>query len=285
MKLIFSRKGADSTNLGIPSPILPSGRMVSLPIPGQRSPHRYRDIQMGDEHLGRFVEDLTSEDDEYTEESIAHHDPDLVRESMEREEGWRPILGQTGAAETHLRNQGVDSGDLFLFFGWFRRVHEEGGEYTYVDSAPNIHALFGWLQIDRRVSTYDRDELPEWALSHTHLSREPRKDNDSVYLAKEKLELPGLEVDLPGGGTFGDFDPRLQLTAEGESRSLWSLPSCFYPDGDKPPLSYNPKDNWTREDGRALLQTNGPGQEYVLDCDQYEGVEEWSADLFNDILR
>ena len=33
MKLIFSRKGFDSSAGGIPSPILPDGRMISLPIP------------------------------------------------------------------------------------------------------------------------------------------------------------------------------------------------------------------------------------------------------------
>jgi hypothetical protein len=37
MKLILSRKGFDSSTGGIPSPIFPDGRMVSLPIPDKSS--------------------------------------------------------------------------------------------------------------------------------------------------------------------------------------------------------------------------------------------------------
>lgn len=37
MKLILSRKGFDTHNGGGPSPILPDGRMLSLPIPERRT--------------------------------------------------------------------------------------------------------------------------------------------------------------------------------------------------------------------------------------------------------
>ncbi len=33
MKVVLSRKGFDSANGGIPSPIMPDGTMLSLPIP------------------------------------------------------------------------------------------------------------------------------------------------------------------------------------------------------------------------------------------------------------
>ena len=33
MKIILSRKGFDSKNGGFPSPVLPDGKMMSLPIP------------------------------------------------------------------------------------------------------------------------------------------------------------------------------------------------------------------------------------------------------------
>ena len=35
MKIILSRKGFDSSNGGISSPILPDGTLLSLPIPGK----------------------------------------------------------------------------------------------------------------------------------------------------------------------------------------------------------------------------------------------------------
>jgi len=32
-----------------------------------------------------------------------------------------PIFGQINAAQSHLENNNVKEGDLFLFFGWFRK--------------------------------------------------------------------------------------------------------------------------------------------------------------------
>ena len=48
----------------------------------------------------------------------AHADPDLIAGARKRGAGWLPSLGQIGAASGHLRNQGVQVGDLFLFYGW-----------------------------------------------------------------------------------------------------------------------------------------------------------------------
>lgn len=37
MKVVLSRKGMDSRAGGIPSPILPDGTLLSLPIPNEKS--------------------------------------------------------------------------------------------------------------------------------------------------------------------------------------------------------------------------------------------------------
>ncbi len=42
--MILSRKGFDSTYGGCPSPILPYGTMVSMPIPGTSMDCKYSDI-------------------------------------------------------------------------------------------------------------------------------------------------------------------------------------------------------------------------------------------------
>jgi len=47
MKVILSRKGFDSAYGGYPSPILPDGKMVSLPIPLEDS-IRYSDLKIGE---------------------------------------------------------------------------------------------------------------------------------------------------------------------------------------------------------------------------------------------
>jgi len=44
MKVILSRKGFDSGTGGYPSPILPDGTLLSLPIPDATSDIKYSDI-------------------------------------------------------------------------------------------------------------------------------------------------------------------------------------------------------------------------------------------------
>jgi len=117
MKLIFSRKGFDSSAGGVPSPIFPDGRMVSLPIPDERSKVSYADISYNGASLGPLVAQLTG--GRIPAHSRAHIDPDLAQDSLPRLAGWRPIFGQTGPAQGHLRNNGVGLGDLFYSSGSF----------------------------------------------------------------------------------------------------------------------------------------------------------------------
>ena len=42
-----------------------------------------------------------------------------------------PLFGQVGAAQGHLIKQKVSEGDIFLFFGWFRPVETELGDFKY----------------------------------------------------------------------------------------------------------------------------------------------------------
>ena len=127
MRVILSRKGFDSGAGGCPSPILPDGRLLSLPIPDVASPLRYRDLQAGDVDLGELVEQLTG--GRYPAGHPAHLDPDLQVGTLARAPHWRPLLGQSGSAQGHLLNQGVGVGDLFLFFGLFQPVKHEGGRW------------------------------------------------------------------------------------------------------------------------------------------------------------
>jgi len=48
MKVIFSRKGFDSEFGGYPSPILPNGQIISLPIPDPEDDIRYSDVKAGE---------------------------------------------------------------------------------------------------------------------------------------------------------------------------------------------------------------------------------------------
>jgi hypothetical protein len=141
MRIIFSRKGFDSSSGGKPSPMMPDGRMVSLPIPDKQSSIRYGDIRWQEYDLGSLVSNLTG--GRIPASDFAHLDPDINRESLSRHSEWLPIFGQTGAAQGHLRKNGVQAGDIFLFFGLFRNVINTGGKLLWDTRSPLRHVLWG----------------------------------------------------------------------------------------------------------------------------------------------
>lgn len=284
MKIILSRKGFDSGTGQVASPILPSGELCWLPIPESRPSSRskrYAEIMMGARSLGAVVNDLTR--GKIQPETPAHLDPDLNFGSIPRLENWKPIFGQAGAAERHLQNQGVKEGDVFVFFGWFRQVELVRGKYQYIINAPDLHIIFGWLQIERRLPVDNNMlSIPEWALSHPHCKREKYSSIDSIYIATDRINLPNAVIDLPGAGTFRRFSPALCLTAPGMSRSVWQLPGWFHPSGKKSTLSYHHcLKRWTLENGYVLLNSVGRGQEFVLNCEEYPESVDWLCNLLN----
>src|SRR5437868_5032399 len=139
MKIILSRKGFDSGTGKVASPIFPSGEMCSLPIPESRPDKRrrsYGEIMAGGREPGEVVADLTG--GRVTPGDAAHLDPDLSYARIPRQAGWRPLFGQTGASESHLRGSRVKDGDVFIFYGWFREVEQVAGSYRYVQGAPDL---------------------------------------------------------------------------------------------------------------------------------------------------
>jgi hypothetical protein len=278
MKIILSRKGFDSSEGRVASPILPSGGLCWLPIPTRHHGIRYGEIVCGDTNLGPIVSDLTR--GRLTPNDRAHLDPDLRLASTPRERGWRPLFGQTGAAQGHLSRQGVAEGDLFLFYAWFRKAVPIDGRYQYVDGAPDLHVVFGWLQIGQIISSTDAGRAPRWARYHPHFNRPLSYANDCVYVARSRAEIPGRRLDLAGAGVFESSQPRLCLTAPGRSRSVWQLPSWFCPTGRKSALSYHGgPQRWNPQGDQVLLDCVGRGQEFVLDCEHYPEATSWLADI------
>ncbi len=278
MKLILSRKGFDSSSGGCPSPLLPDGSALSLPIPDPLSPLRYGELQGC---VARMVADLTR--GRLGSGDPVHLDPDLVRSARPRHRGWRPVLGQAGAAQGHLAAQGVAAGDLFLFFGLFRPVEQRGGRWRFVPGSRSQHQLWGWLQVGevRRVSELTPQER-RWCAYHPHCHGE-RAANNTLYLAAPKLTLPGWASELPGAGTLTGCGPELVLTApEATSPSLWRLPAAFMPMGGRSPLTYHQRsDRWRRVGDECRLRSAARGQEFVLETADYPGVQAWLVELLS----
>lgn len=282
MKLILSRKGFDSASGGVPSPIFPDGRMVSLPIPDKQSLVTYGDIQYKDGSIGPLAEGLTK--GRIPSHYRAHIDPDLVQDSLPRQPGWRPIFGQTGRAQSHLRNNGVGPGDIFRFFGLFRSVEKLNGSYTWVRDSRPYHVIWGWLQVAEVLDL--GSGLPhgyEWAKYHPHFNRgiDP---NNVIYIARRHLKIGGLAEIFPGAGTFTYFSQSRKLTAsDAQSVTTWDIPSWFHPGEHRNPLTYHTdSQRWWKRGDRTVLKSVARGQEFVLNRDDYPEAIHWACNLIRD---
>ncbi|MFQ6539430.1 MULTISPECIES: hypothetical protein [Aphanothece] len=252
MKLILSRKGSDSSYGKRPSPIGSDGSMISIPIPEDGFKHgiTYNSI--------RGLPQVLS--------GPAHLDPDLRKQARSRKPGWKPAFGQCDAALTHLLNQGVGKGDLFVFYGWFNGPGLP---------AKGSHVIWGWLQVGD-IYWPGLQNLPDWLRDHPHACPylKPHSSN-AIYTATDKLNIDGVNG-LPGAGTFDIFRSCLRLSY-GEKMSHWCVPSALVPScQSSQTISRHTRKNYTDlGDGTAVLATKSPGQEYVIDCDKHPASLEW----------
>lgn len=219
MKLILSRKGFDSSFGGCASPILPDGTMLSMPIPGN-GPLSFDQIQYRDISGDILWKQLAPK--RYDPRSRCHLDPDIRAEWwLSLPHGWEPSFGQCDAAQSHLQNQGVGIGDIFLFFGWFRRVEYSAGRFHFVQSAPDVQAIYGYLQIGEILSGNAIRERFPW---HPHADAAFQNiKNNTLYVPTRELCLDGQRMGLPGSGTLCYNEKRV-LTAPGQGRRYWKLP-------------------------------------------------------------
>ncbi len=321
MKIVISRKGFDGAHGGIASPIITLANgaqaMYSLPIPSQRSTCGYEDITWNGTSLQSIIRSLRPR---LQMPNTPHLDPDLVAGAVAgRLPGWRAVFGQSGAQETQLRNQHVDNvhsetplGErpLFLFFGWYRQIEAApeaaiNGDYRYVRGSPDIHAFFGWLQVDEKISFNGQSrELFRrqyaWAANHPHVACEYYdKGPNALYIApdpadqvRNKLVIGDTVTELPAAGMFERFDPELHTLTwpgpcpidnqENNRRSHWKLPLWFYRNGT-PTLQMNKNPNrWTpMNENYVHLASANIGQEFIFDTADYDlnEVGPWIARL------
>jgi hypothetical protein len=277
MKVIFSRKGSDSSSGKMASPILPCGCLCSIPIPYETGGVPYSDIRFGNQTLQEICTDLKGE---WTKEP-AHVDPDLRFESISRaypQSEWRAAFGQSGAAASHLQNQKVHEGDLFLFFGWFKRTENTDGKLKFCAAdRGGRHVIYGWLEVGRiiEVGSDDSWKLPEamqFLKDHPHIRfRGKQSRPNRVYVASER----GL-----GAGIFRTESDGLVLTKPGCARSKWRLPAPAFSSLSKTrELSYHGKAEWHVTTEGIELRAVSKGQEFVFDGTQHPAAYQYWVDL------
>ncbi len=274
MKVILSRKGFDSTYGGYPSLILPNGQMVSLPIPSNNDKFAYSDLWLNsDETYMEYMKKISNKIRDkkaitLDEKTKCHLDPDLNRYVLKsRVPEWRGCFGQVGAAQAVLDKRHVDEGDLFLFFGWFNTVSEKNGVLSFA-RGEGFHAIYGYLQIDKKYYTSTDVSIPEWIKYHPHMSERRRmRPNNCIYVAKESASW---NEKIPGYGCFL-FDEKLRLSKKGMSRSKWNLPDFF----QGLDIAYHSINSWKEN----YFQSACRGQEFVIE--ENNTVTQWAIELIN----
>lgn len=252
-KIILSRKGYDDQYGGKPSVVLPDGTMLSFPIPVNEKEVGIQstELRFGNKTLSEIFVELG-----HTNSSLNHHvDPDIYQLSGKTPMG---AFGQAGAALSHLDNQGVGKGDIFLFFGTFCMTNDLIGQLQYEMMHP-FHALFGYLVVDRRVTIdeIEKDEELNWLKDHPHyINRgygDYNKATNAIYIGKDY-------------GYFR-FSGKLRLTKPGYKKSYWQLPLEF----QGVELSYHDKSKQRIAKDSVEFTCVAKGQEFVFEREERLG--------------
>ena len=244
MKIVFSRKGLDSSDQGGRgiSPII-NGRPISIPIPTR---HRPSGTTYDDLGLGEVVAQATR--GRLNGASCCHHDPMF--------EAGRCAFGQTGAAQSHLSNNGVGVGDVFLFFGLFGNL----------DRSDRHHRIFGYLEVEEVIapgSSPDGERLLQgFTRRHPHTIGDWHPNN-TIYVGK------GLTAVAAGLG--------LRLSSADGLASRWNVPPWLRRAG----LTYHAKpERWGRDN---TLRAAARGQEFVSDVSGVAEAIPWLDRILTEI--
>ena len=222
MKVILSRKGFDSSNGGIVSPIFEDGTMVSFPIPS-KDPDKYCDLY----HEGTPYSDILS-DLHYKGNEFCHMDPDLDQgRRISAIDGWCPAFGQINASASYLKNIGVAKGDVFLFFGNFHYVKKVNGHYRYIRHSGDFYkdndlqVIWGYLQVGEIIDNPSEQEQLWW---HPHSSK--RRINNKTNVIFKASERLSFDERKPGAGLL-TFDVKRVLTMEDNNKATWKRNTVY----------------------------------------------------------
>jgi hypothetical protein len=238
LKIVFSRKGFDSSSGRTPSPII-DGAPISLPIPTGKYPSvsTYGDLNLGDI--------VSKANKNYAASSFCHEDPMFWDD--------RCAFGQTSAAQSLLKNNKVGDGDVFLFFGLFAKL----------GSNDRHHRIFSYLKVEKVLEIGAQPtgrEVEGTPRQHPHTIAKWNTDgkkwdcNNTIYLGrgrKAKIAHAALRLTKPGGPT-----------------SVWCVPPWLR----ESKLTYHRDDSWLDD---RTLRSASPGQEFVTDVGDLPVPKKW----------
>lgn len=231
MKVILSRKGFDSANGGIASPIFEDGTMLSFPIPSKdvkKDKIRYDGLICNGISLECLLRDLGYKGNS----KCCHLDPDLTSDRRKAPiKEWKPAFGQINQSATYLLNQGISKNDLFLFFGNFRHIEQHDGKFRYVHKnsqntdpyyGREIQAIWGYLQVGEILRSPEEQKEYFWH-PHSCAERMYNEKNNLIFTPTERLSFA---PQMLGYGLF-NYDTKRVLSAEGQSKATWKYESAY----------------------------------------------------------
>ena len=224
MKIILSRKGFDSANGGIVSPIMEDGTMLSFPIPS-KDKDSYDDLIYCDQPYSRILKDL-----KYKGGFNCHVDPDLSEDRRKAKiDSWCPIFGQINSSATYLMNNvDVKVGDLFLFFGNYHKVRYADGKYQYIKKTGDFYSdndlqlIWGYMQVGKIIKDPEEQKQYCW---HPHSADSYRNEEHSnvMFMASDTLSF---NENMPGAGVLKFREDRV-LTAKNCNKATWVKRSVY----------------------------------------------------------
>ena len=262
MRIIFSRKGFDSTAGGSPSPIFSDGTLFSIPIPSTKDDNFYFDLtfQYQGDSIQSILNEITGKRIIQNHQQIdcnfslkqqrCHHDPMLIPHQS------KLVLGQAQKAENHLRKQNVCQGDIFLFYSWFRQVEKINGHWQYLQSSRDIQLIWSWMKIGETLDIGTQNQREKALVKYPYLRAHPhfadwREPPNQVYISDEMGLLPY------------SISRCLTDCKEYQGRSTWRLPSFF-----NQPQAFTYLKNFIPDGVDVIINFRGYGQEFVLDLEK-----------------
>lgn len=270
MRVVFSRKGMDTTSGGMPSPILPDGTLLSIPAPNPTAPYAYSQIYYHGMSLEEIIRQLHPKYD-FSKHAQCAIEPDLRGdiEGARPSSTWVPCFSQGGRCAAHLDAHKVGPGDIFLFYGSFQRTLFDGDSLHFVRHQPVVHLIFAYMVVDKVLTPLGLP-MESFATKHFFLDRNPK---------------PG-HIYLPA--TYGclTYNECLALTKLGQpNRSVWKLPVFFAGEGIEMSWQGKTRPERIQEGGEsfAQIQVSPNGPESVVTPKtivQEKNLNDWVTSFF-----
>ena len=259
-KIILSRKGFDSQNGGFPSPVFPDGTMFSIPIPGKLNRETYKDLDFKYNNIpiSEILNDITNrsiringirKNADYTETKFrCHYDPQTINNFF--------TLGQTGSALSHLNKQNVGKGDVFVFYGLFRKVefNQKNNKWKYKDKP--FHCIFGYMKVKDIIEIKNKQfNIEKYPFFKNHPHLQPDFLN----------EFPESKIYIGSTFEYFKFDKKRILTDMDNYKNVskWKLPINF---DFTEYITYIQK--MEVKNNSCYIQHTGYGQEFVISTEE-----------------